>query len=187
MRSGVILSVSDVVSKTDEELVLLAREGSGSAMDELASRFFGIKRSGAGYLESADIIQESMFGFLSAVKAYDPSRGVPFRLFALKCMKNSANDAVGNVGREYPVDPDNEVLASGNSEHDPLERVIVSENLANVLGACEVELSALEKSVVFCHTSGMSYKEIGAKLGMGEKAVNNALQRARKKLKNALD
>lgn len=177
----------DYNSHSDEELVVLARGGDAFALDELASRFLGIKRIGVGYLEDVDIVQESMFGLLSAVKAYDSSKGVPFRFFALKCMKHSANDAADSVVPEYPVDPENEVLASEVPEHDPLERVIVSENLAVVLGACEVELSALEKSVVFCHAGGMSYKEIGAKLGISEKTVNNALQRARKKLKKALD
>ncbi len=181
------MSIFGLISKTDEQLVLLARSGNELAMDELASRFFGIKRSGVGYLDRDDIVQESMFGFLNAVKAYDETKCVPFRVFALKCMKNSARDAAGSVMQEYPVDPENEVLSASDSGGDPLERVLISEKLANVLGACDIELSALEKSVVFCHTSGMSYKEIGTKLGISEKAVNNALQRARKKLKSALD
>ena len=42
----------------------------------------------------------------------------------------------------------------------------------------------VEKSVVYSQMSGLSYTETAEKLGLTPKAVDNALQRARKKLKN---
>ena len=55
--------------------------------------------------------------------------------------------------------------------------------MARVLDECEATLTPVEKSVVFLHASGMSYSEISGILSMDEKAVDNALQRARRKLK----
>ena len=50
--------------------------------------------------------------------------------------------------------------------------------------ACEVTLSDLEKTVVFFRAGGMSYDEICQRLNLSEKSVDNALRRARKKLKS---
>jgi RNA polymerase sporulation-specific sigma factor len=61
--------------------------------------------------------------------------------------------------------------------------VVIRERLNEVLEACEVSLSQVEKTVVFFRAGGMSYDEIGEKLGMSPKSVDNAVQRARRKLK----
>jgi RNA polymerase sporulation-specific sigma factor len=127
-----------------------------------------------------------MFGFLNAVTAFDPSRGVPFKVFASKCMSNSISSAATAPAPEVLVDDETQEALSVDPNSDPLDLVIGSEALDRVLAECEVSLSKIEKTVIFLRASGMSYAEIGEKLGMTEKAVDNAVQRARKKLKSAL-
>lgn len=181
---GVVILGSE---RSDETLVAEAQAGSTDALDELTSRYFPQKRSGgAGYLGADDLAQESMFGFLKAVKEYDPSRGVPFRAFAHVCMSNSRNTAAGHGGSEIPLAPDSEVLTPDGVAPDTLTTVLVRAKLSGVLKACETVLTPVEKSVVYLHASGMSYSEIGERLSMDEKAVDNALQRARRKLKKVL-
>ena len=51
----------------------------------------------------------------------------------------------------------------------------------------ELDLSEFEKNVLFCYLDGKSYNQISATLGSSQKAVDNALQRVRKKLKTALN
>ncbi len=178
----------DYNSLSDDRLATLAQSGDEVAFNVLASRYLKInpKVTRSSYLEAEDFIQEGMFGFLNAVKAFDPSKGVPFKAFASKCMSNSISSAATTPAPEVLVDDETQESLSVDPNSDPLDLVIGSEELDRVLAECEVSLSKIEKTVIFLRASGMSYAEIGEKLGMTEKAVDNAVQRARKKLKSAL-
>ena len=178
----------DYNSLSDDRLATLAQGGDEVAFNVLASRYLKInlKITKSSYLEIEDFVQEGMFGFLNAVKAFDPARGVPFKAFASRCMRNSISSAVTQPVPEVLVDDEAQETLSTDPIGDPLDLVIGSEELDRVLAECEVSLSKVEKTVLFLRASGMTYAEIGEKLGMTEKAVDNAVQRARKKLKKAL-
>ena len=179
---------SDYVDANNEELVDLAQNGDEYAFNALASRFLNTRYivSGAAYLDVDDFVQEGMFGFLNAVRTFDVKKGVPFEAYASICMRNSINTAAGNVSDDIPVDSDSEAFAVLESTEDPLKHLITAERLNDVLNACDVTLSEVEKTVVFFRASGMSYVEIGGKLGMSPKSVDNAVQRARRKLKEVI-
>jgi RNA polymerase sporulation-specific sigma factor len=172
----------------DDELALLAQTGDEVAFNLLAKRYLQtkVKKSKSAYLEVEDFLQESMFGFMSAVRTFDSSRGVPFKAYASKCMHNSMESAVVDVSPEILVENNVTATLSTEVEEDPLDLIIGSEQLGSVLQLCQVTLSSLEKTVVFLKAGGMSYAEIGERLGMDAKAVDNAVQRARRKLKNAI-
>ena len=171
---------------SNEELVRLSQAGDESARNTLSARFLNTRGAGVtvSYLDSDDFVQEGMLGFLKAVETYDFSRGVPFEAYAFKCMQNRINTAVGITGNEIPVGMSTEVPESADTDEDPLKLILDGEHLNEVLNACEVTLSDVEKTVVFFRAGGMSYEEIGNKLEMTPKSVDNALQRARKKLKS---
>ncbi len=177
---------SDYVNLNNEELVLLAQNGDEYAFNTLSRRFLNTRYRNANvaYLDSDDFVQEGMFGFLNAVRTFDINKGVPFEAYAGICMRNSINNAAGNIVSDIPVDGNSETFVGLESAEDPLKHVITAERLNEVLEACEVTLSGVEKTVVFFRASGMSYVEIGEKLGMSPKSVDNAVQRARRKLKN---
>ena len=173
--------------RSDEVLVAEAQAGNTASLDELTARYFPKKRgAGSGYLGADDLAQESMFGFLRAVQEFDSSRGVPFRAYARICMSNSRSSAAEDGGSEIPLDPESKALAPDGVAPDTLATVLIRAKLSGVLGACETVLTPVEKSVVYLHVIGLSYKEIAARLSMDEKAVDNALQRARRKLKKVL-
>lgn len=177
---------SDYVNLKNEELVFEAQNGDEYAFNALARRFLNTRfaKTNASYLDTDDFVQEGMFGFLSAVRTYNAEKGVPFEVYASVCMRNSINNAAGNVSADIPVDSSSETFADIESDDDPLKYVITAERLNEVLEACEITLSEVEKTVVFFRAGGMSYSEIGKKLGMSSKAVDNAVQRARRKLKD---
>ena len=179
---------SDYVEANNEELVVLAQKGDEYAFNALASRFLNTRYivSNSTYLDVDDFVQEGMFGFLNAVRTFDVNKGVPFEAYASVCMRNSINTAAGSVSADIPVEADSEAFSVLESTEDPLGHVITAERLNNVLIACEVTLSEVEKTVVFFRASGMSYVEIGEKLGMTAKSVDNAVQRARRKLKDVI-
>ena len=76
---------------------------------------------------------------------------------------------------------DNEHLVSENSETDPqliLERLDSFEGLKD---KAQKELSSLEYSVLIKIFGGMTYKEVAKAMKLSEKAVDNAVQRIRRK------
>ena len=67
-----------------------------------------------------------------------------------------------------------------------MDKVVTSEHLSEVLDVCDQALSGVEKTVVLLLAAGLSYSEIGERLDMELKAVDNAVQRARRKIKKAI-
>lgn len=173
-------------SLSNEELVRLSQKGEEIAKDVLSARFLNTRGAGVSvsYLDSDDFVQEGMLGFLRAVETYDFSRGVPFEAYAFKCMQNSINTAAGVSSIEIPVGMSSEMPEITDKDEDPLKQILAGEHLNEVLSACEVTLSDVEKTVIFLKAVGMSYEEIGERLKMTPKSVDNALQRGRKKLKS---
>lgn len=177
---------SEYIPLENEALVKLAQQGDEYAFNTLAARFLNTRYtdSDAAYVDSDDFVQEGMFGFLNAVRTYDAQKGVPFEAYASKCMSNSIKTAAGNVSGDIPVDGESEYISGLESADDLLSYVVIRERLNEVFEACEISLSKVEKTVVFFRAGGMSYEEIGEKLGMSPKSVDNAVQRARRKLKD---
>ena len=176
----------DYKSLSNEELVKLSQDGDENATSVLSARFLNTRGAGVSvsYLDSDDFVQEGMIGFLKAVKTYDFSRGVPFEAYAFKCMQNSINTAAGISRVEIPVGMSSEIPETTDTDEDPLKLILDGEHFNEVLSACETTLSDVEKTVVFFRAGGMAYEEIGKRLNMTEKSVDNALQRARRKLKS---
>ncbi len=170
----------------DEELVKLSQDGDNLALDVLARRFLSHKPKlySAGYLDVDDLLQEGMISFLSAVRTYNVEKGVPFSAYASVCINNGVISAARKIKDDSQIDPDIDPVTVNGEVKNPLDTIVASENLSSVLSLCENVLSDVEKSVVYCQMSGLSYTETAEKLGLTPKAVDNALQRARKKLKN---
>ena len=179
---------SEYIALSDEELVELSRSGDEMAFNILAARYLNTRssKSVAAYFDSDDFVQEGMFGFLNAVRTYDSSTNVPFKAYSSVCMRNSINSAAGNLSSDIPTDVDSDTFTSIQGEGDPLDRVVTSERLSEVLDVCDQALSGIEKTVVLLLAAGLSYSEIGDRLDMELKSVDNAVQRARRKIKKAI-
>ena len=65
----------------------------------------------------------------------------------------------------------------------PEELVMQSERYTQTMQSIDTRLSALEKQVLALFLDGNSYSAIAKRLNVSEKAVDNALQRVRAKLK----
>lgn len=173
------------VSLSDEELVGLCSMGDTLAMTTLTKRFFKLtsKFTSAGYLDRDDLLQEGMLGFLYAVKNYSPERGVPFAAYARICMNSHINTVIQRIEKgNAPADESD--ISEKDAGINIAEAVETTDFLKSVLDMCEEKLSEVEKNVLYYKIIGFSYKETSQKLGISEKAVENALGRARKKLKS---
>ena len=76
------------------------------------------------------------------------------------------------------LDEEPEIL----SEPNPEDLVIDQENLENRYDQIDKRLSSMEKLVLELYLEGKTYGQIAAIIGKNEKAVDNSIQRLKKKL-----
>jgi RNA polymerase sporulation-specific sigma factor len=189
----------------DADLVAQARSGSAAALRELLDAYRPLARSRASayFLAGADrddVVQEAMIGLLSAVQGFDPLRGASFATFAELCItrqivtavKTAARHKHGPLNDYVPLSLADAAADRGDRalvralrrkpSQDPVEQVISRERLSALQTHVDTALSELEIDVLRLHVDGRSHAEIAALLDRGPKAVDNALQRARRKL-----
>ena len=177
----------------NSETVYAARYGDKAAMNELISAFAPTVESiASGYvgrcpMTRSDLIQEGMIGLLGSVYGYDPDEGVRFETFATVCTSNRIKSAVRNQlrSKHMPlngyVDIDDVEISDDMS--DPQTMIIMQERFEDLSESIEKKLTHLEKDVLRLHIGGHNYSSIAEMLSISVKSVDNALQRARKKLK----
>lgn len=182
------------IALTDEELVLRAANGDDAAMALLIATVTPIARAKASGFASPrvsgdDLVQEGMLGFLDAVKTYDASKGSSFKTYAEVCINNrivsavrtSFNNKNAALSSALPYEP--EKVDEADSGADPANIVSEKEDSEHLRDILSQGLSDFEKQVVDLRLMDMSYSQIAEKLGCSEKAVDNALQRIRKKMR----
>lgn len=141
-----------------------------------------------GY-EKEDIYQETVLAFLRALHSYVPGGEAGFRTFASVCIKNhiasilrSGNRPKNSAMVDYvPID-DIDLASKNEPESDWIEK----EAFFNMKKQISDALSGFEYEVLRLYLGGLSYKDIGKKLGKTEKSVGNALSRVRKKLRSVI-
>ncbi len=191
----------DFIKMTDEELQAAAAAGSIRAEEELIERCARLVRICARpyFLaggDSEDLMQEGMLGLLAAIRSYDAASGAGFAAYAETCVRNRIRQAVRSASRRKH-DPLNggvslEYIALAEEEPArgapelfrrlPEEQVLARESEKEFYSTFSRCLSSFETEVLFCYLDGLSYRQIAARVGRGEKAVDNAVQRIRRKL-----
>ena len=188
---------------SDEMLVRQFHEGDVEALDLLLERyrrFAGAKARGyflAGG-DNDDLQQEAMIGLFKAIRDFRHGQS-SFRAFAELCVTRQIMTAIKTACRQkhQPLnryvslwglrltDDPSERLVEELFDHrvpDPADEVVILEGQAALRTALAALLSALEVDVLRLHLDGCSYQEISHRLGRHVKAVDNALQRIKRKL-----
>ena len=169
---------------TDEQLCEKLFQGDEGAGEFLLERYMPLVRgrasvfSGGGY-ESEDLVQEGLVALLAAMRGYRPDCNASFKTFAYACVTNRMLTAVKRFSKARTA-PIGEYDAAAEHSCDPLEIISRQELL------CDKTLSELEKNAFRLYLDGYSYREMAASLQSTTKAVDNALQRARKKLRQSM-
>ena len=169
----------DTEVQDDAELCRLCREGDQSAFALLASRYYLLlKKSAAKYSESADdsedLFQEGLIALHDAAMTYRQDAGAAFYTYAGVCIRNRSI-AAGSIDEADGV--------PSSPESDPLNAVIMSEELRSFYEFLRNRLSSSEGRVLDLYLEGLSYDEIAERLGTTRKSCDNAMQRVRKKLR----
>lgn len=193
-------AISASSAATDEALARRAKNGDDEALADLIERYTPLvcmraRAYARGVMDVDDVYQEGMIALLKAVRNYQEDTAGSFRTFAVVCVNNKMLSAVtahmrdknapmrsylSLSGREIPED----LLAAVSPETDPEKLVIANEESDARNRRIETLLSPFERQVLRLYLSSYSYEEMSRQLGSSTKAVDNALQRVRRKLRN---
>ena len=190
--------------KTDETLVLLAKQGDDEAMAELFARYKSLvnKLSRTYFLAGGDVedlIQEGMIGLYKAIQNYKNKKKASFKTFATICIKHQIQTAVKianaeknkvlssalSIGEQSDFDDENDSSADiilPSQMPSPDSQVIERENQEELLSLVNEVLSLRERQVLGQYLQGYSYNEIASNLGESKKSIDNALTRIKNKL-----
>ena len=202
--------MKDFEQMSDEALVDAIVGGDSGAMDFLMNKYKNLVRSRARTLflvgaDKEDLIQEGMIGLYKAIRDFDAEKQASFRGFAELCITRQMYSAIkgSNTQKNQPLnnyisidsmevaeDRENhleQLLGINFEKNKNPEQLVLDKEAADVLSYTLVgHLSELEKQVLRFYMKDMNYSQIAAALGKEPKAVDNALQRIKKKLSQVL-
>ncbi len=190
---------------SDDEMIVRIREGEKKYADLIMDKYKDMVRKKAKTMyilgaEPEDLIQEGMIGLFKALQDYDIGRDASFATFAQLCVSRQMFNAVQASQRQKHIPLNQYISLYGNSDDseenanlienvasskdvNPEDVVIDKENVEALEKKIEEILSDMEKQVLELSMTGMGYVEIAKVLGKDEKSTDNALQRARSKVK----
>ena len=188
---------------SDEQLIAQLRDGQTEVMDYVMEKYKNLvrKRANALYLiggETEDLIQEGMIGLFKAVQDYRLDKDATFYHFAELCINRQMYTAVEASQRKKhtPLNSYISLNTGGEGEEgvyletgehlrtlDPEALFISQENVRLLLKQANERLSRMERQVLALYLEGMNYHQIAAQMGKTPKAVDNALQRIRGKIR----
>lgn len=197
-------------NERDEILIERLREGESEITDFLMNKYKNMvrKKAASMYILGADredLIQEGMIGLFKALSDYDMGRDASFKTFADLCVARQMYSAIENSKRQkniplntyislyvrmHPEEEGSEetletTLVAG-AQLTPEEEIIDREEAARIEGLIEHELSDFERRAMDLHLTGMTSTQIARVLGRDAKATDNALTRAKGKLRKLL-
>lgn len=203
------MDIEEFKQMSMQEVVDKAQSGDEAAMEYVLAEYKGLVRvlSRSLFLmdgDEDDLIQEGMIGLYKAVVSYNPQKGASFDTFASQCINRQLYSAVkkSNRKKNMPLNSYISIDAGTSEQHgeqgdsisvldrmpeatlqSPEDIVIDREEAGNIEKRLYSRLSNMEQQVLSLFLQGMKYQEIAAKLRKTPKAIDNALQRIKMKLR----
>lgn len=177
---------------SDAELTELVRQNNEQAFEEIVSRYIGLvahiaSKYRAESFETGDFVQEGLLSLLGASKTYDEKRGSSFKNYAVLCIENKLKTIFRRTQNKSSI-PNESIVPIDDAENindsssNPEQLVLDREFLNSVLKSLKTDLSQMEQKIFKLYLNGFTYAQISQKLSVPLKSVDNAIQRARKKL-----
>ena len=204
----------DLNDLDDERLVALAKSGDLEAEEHLIRKYKELVRSKSQFYyiigaDGDDVVQEGMIGLFKAIHSYNSDSTASFRTFADMCVDRQIISAIRTATRKKhePLnesvslsDPvsvtDTEMLNEsgvtlmeiirGNREMEPEQELMLKTLLEQISNNENNVFSTFELQVWERYSRGINYREIAAELGKSPKAVDNAIQRTKKKIMDSI-
>jgi RNA polymerase sporulation-specific sigma factor len=177
-----------------DQLLQKAKSGDNDALSAIAAAYKPLVRAVANKFflvggDKDDLLQEGMIGLYKAVYDYEEDKGA-FPAFVKLCVyrqvvssvKQSASYKNRPLSNYVELSTIGDLAAGGDS---PLDNVLDAEAYMAMQNVIDSQLTKTERQILMLFVEGYSYDEIVAATGKTYKAVDGALQRARKKLSAA--
>lgn len=173
-----------------DKIITQAKNGDEQAIEQIVSQYKGLVRSYANKFflvggDKDDLLQEGMLGLFYAITNYNEDKG-SFPSFVRVCVLRQILDAVrfdiGVKNKPLYNCVDLEEIKDFADGSTPLEDLIEKEYFNRLTNLIDTKLTPCEKQVLTLFAEGFSYDEIKNKTGKSYKAIDGAMQRARKKL-----
>lgn len=199
------------IENPDVQLAAEAQAGNVDAEETLIRKYSNLvmSKTKAYFMagaDSNDVMQEGMIGLMKAVRQYDVSKNTSFATFADRCVTNQIISAIRSADRikhkplntsdslNRPITSENgeggEITLgdtiSANLADTPEEMLIMKDVTYYILHNGDNIFSDLEMQVLGESMKGYSYDQVASRLGKSRKSVDNALQRAKKKISHYL-
>ena len=188
---------------SDEELIQRLRNGDAGIMDYILDKYKPLvrKKANAMFLiggDTDDLIQEGMIGLFKAIRDYREERESSFFHFAELCITRQIYSAVeaSNRKKHAPLNSYVSFYSEMTEEGQPLaeyleseradkpeQRISEQENFEQFLKKVRGSLSKMECAVLDDYLSGLNYQQIAEKMKKSPKAIDNALQRIKSKIR----
>ncbi len=203
--------ITDYDAFAEEDVVLMAQGGDEAASEYLINKYRTLAKVKSHIYFIAggdpdDVIQEGMIGVFKAIRDFDPGRDAGFRTFAELCINRQIVTAIKASNRQkYKIlnesvsidysEPGrdgeeagslSEVMRSGE-DTNPESMTLVREVVSYLKANGENIFSPMENMVWNEILKGKTYMEIAREHGKTPKAVDNAMQRVKKKVMTYLE
>ena len=205
MENNSILDLDDknLQNEIDNKYIQEIKNGNIDALNKIMERYksYVYLKAKPFFLvgaEREDIIQEGMIGLFKAIKGYNFEKDVSFRIFADLCIRRQIMTAIKASTRQKHI-PLNSYLSLNktafdeeddrtviemldiDSVPDPLDTITTKETYQKIGSTMSELLSDFEQKVFSEYINGESYADIAKKINSHPKAVDNAVQRIKKK------
>ncbi len=189
------------MNKDDENrLIAQAQSGDERAIAKIVEQYKGlvIALARRRYLSGGDLedlIQEGTLGLVKAIRQYSQEKGENFCKFASISIINKINDAVraDNRNRNKAL---NDAISfeelerqaqepEDSKEYNPLTIYLSNEKRNKFYENINSILRPDQMSILKLYLEGYTYKEIGEKLNITEKKVDNGLHAIKNKIRKA--
>lgn len=189
---------------TDEEMVKMAQEGSVTAEEFLIKKYKDlVKQKSTTYFimggDKEDVIQEGMIGIFKAIRGFDENKEASFKTFAEVCINRQIISAIRNANlQKHQIlnesislssdnDPEGEQKTleerlPSNKGDDPETLMLMKEVGVYLKEESHTIFSKFEQLVWDRMLQGKTYQEIALELEKSPKAIDNAMQRIKKKI-----
>lgn len=197
----------------DEEIIALIRMDDRLAMDYLIGKYKNMvrKKAKALYLiggDREDLIQEGMIGLYKAIRDYQVDKTAIFSTFAELCVSRQMYTAIKNSNTKKNMPLNNYVSIDAtvspyyqdNTEAlnyvanlvyarnmNPEELMIDRENLKSLEAKLLESLSEFEKEILTLYLKDFNYNQIAKIMKKELKAIDNGLQRIKRKLSGLVE
>ena len=187
------------INEANEEAIELIYEKYKPLINKIATNLYKKYCKNTG-LDISDLTQEGMIGLNSAINRYKENKDVLFYTYAKTCIERKIISSVIAANRQkhkvlndsisFEIELDNNINLEaffGDTEYNPENIVISREENDELLSKIENVLTNVELQVLQLKLDGFEYKEIASIIDKDVKAVDNAVQRIRQKIKKIIN